>query len=50
MKCYFCGGNPRKEKLIVSFGYYYCPLCGENMGTIRQRNRKKKKNATKQKG
>ena len=49
MKCEFCGGFPRKKQLIVSFGYYYCPFCGENMGTIKKINSKKKK-VLKQKG
>lgn len=47
MKCEFCGGTPRKNELIVSFGYYYCPFCGENMGNVRQYNKKKKKKGRK---
>lgn len=32
MKCAICEGKFKKSKLIYSFGYAYCPICGENIG------------------
>ena len=32
MKCSICEGRFKKSQLFYSFGYAYCPICGENLG------------------